>query len=94
MGTVSSGQIAVMTNAPAWPPGGNRLDSSSGPQLGTGSREAPRRTALVGPMSNAVPGATVGDMGPGVGKVRGSYLSIQSRGSIAWPSPTPRESQK
>jgi hypothetical protein len=55
--------------------------------LGTGSREAPRQTALRGPMSDVVLGATVGDMGPGVCKVRGSYLPIQPRGSTAWPFP-------
>jgi hypothetical protein len=32
-----------------------------------------------------VPRATVGDMGPGVCEVGESYLSIQPRGSTAWP---------
>lgn len=36
-------------------------------------------------MSDMVPGANVGDMGPGACEVRGSYLPIQPRGSTAWP---------
>jgi hypothetical protein len=36
-------------------------------------------------MSDMVPGATVGDMGPGVCEVRGSHLPIQPRGSTACP---------
>jgi hypothetical protein len=42
-------------------------------------------------MSDAVPGATVGDMGPAVCEVRGSYLPIQPRGPTAWPSPRASE---
>jgi hypothetical protein len=57
------------------------------PHHGMGSCEEPRQTVLKGPMSNVVPGATVGNIGPGVCKVRGTYLPIQPHGPTAWPYP-------
>lgn len=36
-------------------------------------------------MSDMVPGATIGDMGPGVCEVKGSYLPVQPRGPASWP---------
>jgi hypothetical protein len=38
-------------------------------------------------MSDEAPGATIGDMGPGVCVVKGIHLPILSRGPTAWPYP-------
>lgn len=52
----------------------------------------PRQTNLRRPASDAVPGATVGEVGPGVCGIRGIYLPILAHDLQHGFTPVPRGS--